>query len=52
MNVKSYWVKVIENHWTCLINKQFFNVHEANEFLKEMQEQYKDPKYTVIKELY
>lgn len=52
MNVKSYWVKVIENHWTCLINKQFFTVQEANLFLKEMQEQYSDPKYTVIKELY
>ena len=52
MNIKSYWVKVIENHWTCLVSKQFFNIHEANAFFKEMQEQYKDSKYTVIKEIY
>lgn len=52
MNVKSYWIKVVENHWTCLVNKQFFNVQEANLYLKEMQEQYSDPKYTVLKEYY
>ena len=52
MNVKSYWVKVVENHWTCIINKQFFNVQEANAYMKEMQEKYTDPKYTVIKENY
>lgn len=52
MNVKSYWVKVIENHWTTVVNKQFFKVQDANVFLKEMQEKYTDPKYTVIKEVY
>lgn len=36
MNVKSYWVKVTENNWTCIVNKQFFKVQEANAFLKEM----------------
>lgn len=52
MNVKSYWVKVVENHWTSIVNKQFFNVQEANAFLKEMREKYTDSKYTVIKENY
>lgn len=52
MNVKSYWIKVTENNWTLLVNKQFFKVQEANAFMKEMQEKYTDPKYTVIKELY
>lgn len=50
--MKSYWIKVTEDNWTLIVNKQFFKVQEANSFLKEMKEKYNDSKYTVIKEYY
>lgn len=50
--MKSWHITVLEGYKKVIVEKISFSVKEAKEIEKELKEQYKEPDYKVLRELF